>query len=429
MKNTDFKPHIDKPWLKIDNASTLYAAARYKDWCRTYRTAIVLDHEIDKAVLQQALKDTAKRFPSFCVTLRDGAFWSYFERTDAVPLVHDECKYPYRPIQLDGTDQPCFRVLCYKNRISLEVFHSVTDGTGAGIFLTTLTRRYLELCSENISDNVGKVFNVKDKPLDKETRDSYYDYYDPEISAKNPKKVDVYLNENDRVKNYSRLVHGLFTVDNIHSVAKKYDLTITEYLTAVLIYTFINCEKEPINKPISISVPIDLRRRFESETVRNFVYMTDVSFEPNGRKDVAFDEICNHIRGKLKKKASSEYLLGCISANVSAAENKIVKPIPYPIKKAFLKNTYKNVQESYTAFISNGGEMVLPPEVAKHVVRAEGILADNPYVHFGCAAVSVNGLFNLTFSSGNADTEKQKFFFRFLANDGVIVRIESNIYE
>lgn len=427
-KPTNEKLHTDKPWMKIDNASTLYAAARYKDWCRTYRTAIVLDHEIDKAVLQQALADTAKRFPSFCVTLRDGVFWSYFERTDAVPIVHDDIKYPYRPMQLDGTDQPCFRILCYKNRIAMEVFHSLTDGTGTGIFLTTLTRRYLELRGENIPAT-EKVLDVNDKPLDKETRDSYYDYYDPKFSAKNPKKVDVYLNENHHIKNYSRLVHGLFTVDNIHEVAKKYDLTITEYLTAAMIYMFNSCEKEPINKPISISVPIDLRRRFPSSTVRNFVFMTDVSFNPHGRKDVTFEEICDEIRGKLKKKASSEYLLGCISANVSAASNKVVRPIPYPIKKAFLKNTYKNVQQSYTAFISNGGEMVLPPEMAKHVLRAEGVLADNPYVHFGCAAVSVNGLFNLTFSSDNADVEKQKFFFRFLAKDGVNVRVESNIYE
>lgn len=427
-KNSDNKLHVDKPWMKIDNASTLYAAARYKDWCRTYRTAIILDHEIDKTILQQALADTAKRLPSFCVTLRDGAFWSYFERTDEVPLVQDEREYPYRPIQLDGTSQPCFRVLCYKNRIALEVFHSVTDGAGTGTFLSTLTRRYLELCGENIP-STDTALDVNDPPLDKETRDSYYDYYDPKVSAKNPKKVDVYLNENNKVKNYSRLVHGLFTVDNIRSVAKKYDLTITEYLTAVLIYTFINCENEPINKPISISVPIDLRRRFDSSTVRNFVFMTDVSFEPKGRRDVSFGEICDDIRGKLKKKATSEYLLGCISSNVSAAKNKVVRPIPYPIKKAFLKNTYKNVQQSYTAFISNGGEMVFPPEAAKHVLRAEGVLADNPYVHFGCAAVSVNGLFNFTFSSGNADTQKQKFFFRFLANDGVNVRVESNVYE
>ncbi|MGN0463480.1 MAG: hypothetical protein ACI4GA_02105 [Acutalibacteraceae bacterium] len=429
MKNNNNKaPHVDKPWLKIDNASTLYAAARYKDWCRTYRSAIILDREVDKDILQQALADTAKRFPSFCVTLRDGLFWSYFERTDAVPIVHTEEKYPYRPIQLDGTDQPCFRVLCYKNRIAIEVFHSLTDGTGTGVFLATLTRRYLELCGEQIPDS-EKVFNVNDEPLDSETRDSYYDYYDPSVSAKNPKKADVYLNENNKIKNYSRIVHGLFTVDNIHSVAKKYNLTITEYLTAVLIYTFNCCEKKPINKPISISIPIDLRRRFESKTVRNFVYMTDVSFNPKGRKDVSFNEICDEIRGKLAQKASNDNLRACISANVSAASNKIIRPIPYPIKKAFLKRTYKNVQESYTAFISNGGEMVLPPEMAKHVLRAEGVLADNPYVHFGCAAVSINGLFNLTFSSDNADTEKQKFFFRFLANDGVNVRIESNVYE
>ena len=77
--------YIDKPWFRIDNAATLYAATRRKDWTRTFRTALVLDEDIDPDILQKAVEDTAKRFPFFCVKLRDGLFWSYFERTDSLP--------------------------------------------------------------------------------------------------------------------------------------------------------------------------------------------------------------------------------------------------------------------------------------------------------------------------------------------------------
>ena len=70
------EPYEDKPWFRIDNAATLYAAARRKDWTRTFRTAVVLDSKIDPVILQKALEDTAKRFPFFCVQLRDGMFWS-----------------------------------------------------------------------------------------------------------------------------------------------------------------------------------------------------------------------------------------------------------------------------------------------------------------------------------------------------------------
>lgn len=36
------------------------------------------------------------------------------------------------------------RVIVYENRIAVEFFHSLTDGTGALIFLKTLTAEYLE---------------------------------------------------------------------------------------------------------------------------------------------------------------------------------------------------------------------------------------------------------------------------------------------
>jgi hypothetical protein len=37
-----------------------------------------------------------------------------------------------------------FRVIVYHNRIAVEFFHSLTDGTGALIFLKNLVAEYLE---------------------------------------------------------------------------------------------------------------------------------------------------------------------------------------------------------------------------------------------------------------------------------------------
>lgn len=418
----------DEPWFKIDNAATLYAAARTKKWCRTYRAGLVLDHEIDRELLQTALEQTAKRLPTFCVKLRDGMFWSYFERTDAVVQLCEDTKYPYRPIQLEGTDQPCFRILYYKNRVVIEAFHSLSDGGGSDVFFATLIGRYFELRGVTVEKS-NRLLDVNDAPKQAEARDSYYEYYDPSVSAKNPKKVEVFLGENNTINNFSQLIHGFFKVDEVKAAAKKRNLTITEYLVAVLIFMFYSCEDKPIDKPISICVPIDLRKRFPSDSVRNFVFMTDVSYNPEGRTDVTFEEICEEIRGKLAAKASKENLQAAISSNVSAASSKLLRPIPYVLKKAFLKNTYRDVQQSYSMYFSNLGVYEYPPEISRHILRAETCLGDSPYLHFGCASATVNGLLTFTFSSGNRDTKRQRFFFRFLANDGIRVRIESNVHE
>lgn len=424
-QNSSDGVYTDRPWFKIDNAATLYAAARRKDWTRTFRTALVLDEDIDPVILQKALDDTAKRFPFFCVKLRDGLFWSYFERTDEAPKIVEDSKYPYRPIPLEGTNQPCFRVLYGGRRIILEGFHSLTDGGGGNVLLSTLTARYLTLKGEKISADEKLVLNTADRPKEREARDDYYTYADPKIGAKNPPRVSVHIGENEPLPGYVSLIHGICRLDNLKQTAKKHDLTITEYLTAVLILTYYNTEKRD-GKPISVSIPIDLRRRFDSQSLRNFCFMTDVAFDPAGKDEVTFDLICDSIRGKLKKKATSENLLASISANVSAASNPILKIVPYFFKKIFLRSTYEKVQHTYTAFFSNLGSFDFPPEMAKHIQRAEGVLGCTPYQHFGCASASVNGVFTLTFSSGNRDTQKQRFFFRFLAADGVKLRIESN---
>ena len=413
-------------WLPLDLAATLYAASRTKKWSRTFRTCVVLDEEIDPVVLQQALDDTIKRFPTFKMKLRDGLFWSYFERVKNNPKVQLETKYPYRPIIIEGTDEPCFRILYYKNRIAIEAFHSLTDGGGSSVFLDTLVGRYLQLRGETISFG-ETVRNVCEKQTVDEAKDSHFDYYDSSVSASNPPTIKAYANENNTIPNYANVIHGMCRVDEIKALAKTKSLTITEYLTALLIYTFCQCADAPITEPIAISVPMDLRKRFESVSVRNFVYMTDITFCPEGRTDVTFDEICDTIRGELKKRATPENLLKSISSNASARVSPIIKPIPYFIKKAFLNNKYKKLQSAYTTFFTNLGEYHYPEEVAKHVLRVESVLADTPYMHFGCAAVSINGLFNFTFCSSNRNKDKQRFFFRYLAQQGIKVRVESNV--
>ena len=415
-------------WFEIDNAANLYAGARSRDWCRTYRTALVFDEEIDPAVMQQALEDTAKRFPYFCAKLRDGLFWSYFERVDSVPRLVPDTDFPYRPILIEGNDQPNFRILYYKNRLVIEAFHSLSDGGGSNVFLSTLAGRYFELKGEVIP-KTDRVLDVNSAPLECETVDDYKANADKNAKAQNVPKTDIYLGENNAEKNFVQLIHGIMRADDVKAVAKKHSLTVTEYFTALIIYTFIKCADAPIEKPISVSVPIDLRKRFSSSSLRNFVYMTDVTFEPKGKTDIEFSQICESIKGKLGAKATREYLVSSISANVAAQETPVIRVVPYAFKKVFLKNSYKKSQQAYTTFFSNLGLFEFPQGLSKHIVRAESCLAFTPHMHFGCACATVNGILTFTFSSSNRDTERQKFFFRFLANDGVPVRIESNIYE
>ena len=428
MENSEKTPStlVGRRWYPIDNASNLYAAARRKRWCRTFRISAILKEDVDPAVLQTALNDVTPRFPAWQGQLQDGLFWSYFQHTDALPQVEEEHDYPYRPIGLFGTDQPNFRVLYYKRRVSIEMFHSLADGGATTMFLSALLTRYYELRGEEIAHD-AHALRMEDAPTEEETCDAYRLHATPDAKAKNPEKRQPYFIEYDVKPNFAHVVHGTFRVDDIKAAAAGYELTITEYITALLIYCFIRTAPAPLTQDVCISIPMDLRRRFGTQNTRNFVYMTDLSFSPEGRQDVSFEEIAEAINGELLQKSNPQLLLNEISANVAAQQSRVLRPIPYPIKRAFLKNTYRQNQHSFTTFFSNWGIMDAPDAVLAHIERAEFVLGDTPHQPFGCAALSVNGLMTLTFSSSDTSTAFQKEFFRFLVQDGVPVHVESNL--
>lgn len=418
---------LNSNWFRVDNAANLYAANIFKDWNRTFRSAVIIDENVKPEILQKALEDTVKRFPSFSVKIKQGLFWSYFEKTEAAPVVVKDEYMPYRSIQLEGTDRPAFRVSYYKNRIAMETFHSVTDGAGNTVFFSSLLARYFELQGETINHTFSR--SVHDQPKESEVCDEYVKRAVPGVKAKVLSSAPSYLNENNAEKDFALVISGLFRIEELKAAAKKYGLTVNEYFVANLIYMFIQCDENPIEKDIRVSVPINLRKYFPTDNVRNFTYMESIDFNPHGRRDVSFEEICESIRGQLAGKSSKNELLNQISGNVAAQNRLITSIVPYPIKKIFLRNSYKKSQNSYTTFLSNMGVVDHSPEVNRHIVRSESALGCNPHMHFGCTASTANGIVNFTFCCGNHNVEKQKAFFRHIASDGVNVRVESNIHK
>lgn len=412
-------------WFPVDNAANLYCGNRRPGWARTLRLSFVLNEPVKPEPMQQALCDMSRRFPTFCAIVKSGLFWNYFERTAVQPKLQKEIDVPGRSINTGRTMQPNFRVLYYKNRITLEVFHGITDGGGSIRFLTSLVARYYELLGETVSD-APHVLRADDEPTQEETCDPFIKNSTAGFKAKNYSEVSVYHIKEPLLKDNMRVTHGICRVEDLKQAASAYALTVTEYLTAILIFTYIQTAPQPIAQAISVSIPLDLRRRFGTESVRNFCYMSDITFHPQGRRDLTFAEISEGIAGMVQEKATVDYLSQEISANVRAQQSPLLRPIPYPLKHLFLKNTYRKNQCSFTTFLSNVGEVLAPPEVLRHINRAEFTLGETPYNPFGVGVVSVGGLLTVTFNDCRDDMEKQRFFLRFLASQGVPVHVETN---
>lgn len=131
-------------WRKLDNAALAFPAVTGKNDTRVFRFYCELKEEIKEETLQEALERTLEKYPLFRAVLRKGLFWFYLERRDIPAVVKKEAGAPCSGLYIPDKKTLLFRVSYYKNRINFEVFHALTDGTGAMHFLMELVKNYLQ---------------------------------------------------------------------------------------------------------------------------------------------------------------------------------------------------------------------------------------------------------------------------------------------
>ena len=125
----------DRKWERLDNTANLFPAIAGEEMTNTYRWCVVFNDPIDPKALQEAVDILTPKIPGFNLRLRNGAFWFYLEEIHApAPRVKEEAEYPCRLIHGNRNDQYMFRVTYFKNRINIECFHALADGTGIIIF-------------------------------------------------------------------------------------------------------------------------------------------------------------------------------------------------------------------------------------------------------------------------------------------------------
>ncbi|GAA2097876.1 alcohol acetyltransferase [Brevibacterium salitolerans] len=134
-----------RAWVRLDNASNIFLAARSEADPKVFRLSAEMDHEVDPALLQTALDETFDRYPLYHAVLRRGVFWYYLQDSDLRPQVVPETLPTCAPLYRGERHSLLFRVIRSRRRIVLEVFHALSDGTGALWFLTDLVTAYVRL--------------------------------------------------------------------------------------------------------------------------------------------------------------------------------------------------------------------------------------------------------------------------------------------
>lgn len=179
---TQQKGASDGVWYELDLSAIVYPTLQRRDFSSVYRLSVLLREEIDPAVLQRALDRTLPRFPTYKAAIRKGLFWRYLEPNNRPgPFVQEDVKNPCQPMPFKTNHRYLVRVYYYRNRISLEVHHSLGDGTGGMCVLQTLTAEYLRLLGHGEIENGGFVLNIDEEPDSEELEDAYMKYANAKV--------------------------------------------------------------------------------------------------------------------------------------------------------------------------------------------------------------------------------------------------------
>lgn len=388
---------------------------------------MILTEPVRKEVLQNALDNILKRFPSLAVKLQNGVFWDFLVQNDRILQVELEEKYPCYPLRPGENGGHLLRVLYYNCRISVEIFHSITDGTGAVEFLKTLVYKYLLLLGKSIEDD-GLILRPDELPNKYEIEDSFEKYYQKAANDRITGTKAFHIEGTPLEPFGNNVIHGVMSSSALNAVARKNGSTITEYLTAVLIYSiYTGCMKYGIyREPIRVTIPVNLRKIFPSRTLRNFFTIVNVGIKPS--ENLEFDTILRAVSSELREKIKKENLYNVITSNIRLEKMLVARFVPVYIKNFVIRYGFESFGENFkTTTFSNMGNVKLPDCISQYVKRMEVIIYPTHKSPINCGVISVNDKLTVTFPRTIQETEIIRDFFRFLAEkSGIEINVYSN---
>ncbi len=416
-------------WMKLDNAAKIYPPMLSKHWAIMFRLSVDLSEDVDIELLEQAQKKTLERIPSFSYRLKRGFFWYYLEKIEGAPPIEQDINNPLQRFNFRKNNYFLYRLLVYRGRIAIEIFHSLADGTGGLTFLLTLTSEYLHLKYGTDIEPGKYILNLNEQPDEEEYSDAFLKYADGKtIPLKEPYAYRI----GGKATDFNKLlmVSGIVDTDQLKTVAKRYNATISQFASGLLLACVLEIQKKEEGlspkRMAKISIPVNLRNFFPSKTLRNFSsYVNPGVYGKLG--DYSLQELIDAIKNYMGLYVNEKQLRAKFSYNVSAEENPLIRIVPVFIKNPVLQANYILTGDMYySTNFSNLGLITLPQAMVPYVKRIDFLLGKELFPRSVCGCISYNGKTIFNFTRNIQSSELERLFFSKLVAMGVNVYIESN---
>ncbi len=421
-------------WFKLDNSGKIFPEISNQRETNTFRIQIALKEEINPDLLQMASLGILERFPMFKVCLKQGLFWSYLDYNtkpfQITKMTHDVCS----AINFRENNYYLFKILYRNNIVAIEMFHALADGSGVITLLKSLVYEYLKLKGYHVSpDNMIKT--KFEKSIQEEYEDANEKYYNKKNRKHVPEKRAYRIKGTLLPNNNTGLISGTISTQELLKLSRNKNLTITEYITALMMYTIYTTQIRyrthlKSNKaPVKIFVPINLRKHFPSETLRNFSYFLKTNMVMS-RDDITLEELFDLVKNQFSEGIKKEELIRKMSENVALEKKIIFRLMPYFIKRYALKIGYNMLgMKLNTMSLTNIGKVEFPKSIEPYINDITFAVYSGKFNTVNCGIISYKDKLKITFTRSILETNIEKEFFRHFTDKGLDVLIESNYVE
>ena len=412
-----------RAWNRLDNAAKIFPPTTSRRDPKVFRFSCRLTEEVDPEILQKALDATIHNFPVFRCILKNGAFWYYLEESAQRPLVLEETAPPCSTM-FKYSRKLLFQTLYFRQRISLEVYHALTDGTGAMQFFKELVCRYLSLRHPEAAGDADFSFSDYDASFAQRENDSFDHYYDKKNKQRNPGDPPAFqLRGVKNPEGVMTILEGVAPSRELLRAAKEKGVTATVLLASILLRNIAGeMRVADRKKPVILNIPVNLRNYFDSQSARNFFSLipTGMAF-PHGPRPIG--EILPVVKEQFAQRLTLEYLQNRLADLEDLEPPPMSRIVPLPLKDLAIRAAYRISERSSTAALSNMGLVTLPETLLPYIEYFD-VMTSTPKLQL--CVCSCGGVTSMCFSSAFRSPDVPRRFFRTLADLGVPSTVITN---
>lgn len=392
----------------MENTAKIFPATSSKKDERVFRMSCVLHEPVTGERLQEALDITIQDFSVFKCVLRKGFFWNYLEESDITPIVKEEYRLPCSQIYVRDQKSLLFEVTYYKSRINFETYHALTDGTGALHFIRTLVYHYLKLSYPDVITEPPESLklDISDEQMEEDGFQKYYLKKDQKINV--PKYKAHQLHYRKVEYGQMQLTEGTLLTNQVIELSRKYDTTMTVFLTAVYLKAISeDMSMRQKKKPVVLMIPVNLRNYFPSGSMRNFFGWIDVGYDFSTQSD-KIEDIIAFVDVFFKKELTKERISARMHDLMDFEMNPLVRILPLEFKLFTMQIAARLSSQKVTAVFSNIGKVEMPQGCEQFIWYFD-VFTTTPKIELTMCSYENTTVFSFT-SRYDTNHIEQKFF-------------------